>query len=140
MNETEYQGYPIVDKDDYVTGYITRSDLKTGLGKLMYFYIYLFIYLNFFFFFFLKKFFFFIKLICHNWYYIFNIFIIIIIERNLLVNDNSICRFGDLKNVGSSTNNLSNSRDHEVRNVDFRPFFDAVSIFIYLLIYISFNE
>jgi len=59
LNETEYQGYPIVDKDDYVTGYITRSDLKTGLGKLMYFYIYLFIYLNFFFFFFLKIFFFF---------------------------------------------------------------------------------
>jgi len=80
LNETEYQGYPIVDKDDYVTGYITRSDLKTGL------------------------------------------------ERNLLVNDNSICRFGDLKNVGSSTNNLSNSRDHEVRNVDFRPFFDATPI------------
>jgi len=82
LNETEYQGYPIIDDEEYVTGYITRSDLKTGL------------------------------------------------ERNLLVNDNSVCRFGDIKITANSSSNANSNQDTqtEFRNIDFRPYFDATPI------------
>jgi len=79
LNETEYQGYPIIDNEDYIAGYITRSDLKTGL------------------------------------------------ERNLLVNDNTLCRFGDIRNL-SSVNTICDSASSEFPYVDFRPYFDATPL------------